>query len=231
MKRSISVLLWILVGALASGVGIGYFLHAANADRRELVTEAEQAKQEAAATKAANDQLADEANKKLADASEEVANAQKLLKEYQDERLLMTQAVPLTQPTARQLKLWSEQVSVGLGVSVHLPPGNQALATDSSLVALRSGDPAGQWLSIAAYDDQQDRTLSQSLQNAEPVKYLVGTHLLLGVRGKLSDLPGNVYVLHAQSAASSTHLFWARSSTSIPDETILQTLATLNFRS
>lgn len=235
MRRSIAVLFWILVGALASAGGVGYFFHQANVDRQRLTDEAQSSKDLLEKTKTASQQLADEANKKLADASQEVAKAQQALKTMQEERALQAKAVPLAKPDARTLRGWPETVNLPLGISLRLPSTMQSTSTDGVLAAyLRprfSYETVQQWLSISAYDKTHESDLEQSLKETQSVIYQVQNRFLIGVKGKLSDLPGMVYVLRVGNNATSTHLIWARTNAGVTDEKVLDVLSTLSFQS
>lgn len=235
MKRSIAVLFWILIGAVASAAGVGYFFHQANADRQRLVNEAQTAKDLLAQTKAASEKLAAEANKKLADASKEVADAQDALKIAQEQNALRDKAVPLTKPDARSMRGWPEVVNLPLGISLRLPTTLQATSTESVLASYvrprTAAEAAEQWLSVTSYDKAHETDLKKSLKDTETLVYQVQNRLLVGMRGKLADLPGFVYVLRVGDAATSTHLIWARTNATVTDQKALEVLATLSFRS
>jgi hypothetical protein len=234
MKRSITFLFWMLLGAAASAAGVGYFFHQANVDRQRLVIETQTARDLLAQTKAASQKLADEANKKLADASKEVADAQQALKLSQEENALRNRAVALVKPDARTLRSWLETIHLPLGISLRLPTAMQTTSTNNALAAFlrtTSNQMTDQWLSISAYDKTRELDLKKSLKETEPLVYQVQNRLLIGMRGKLADLPGIVYVLRVGDAATSTHLIWARTNAAVTDEKVLDVLATLSFRS
>lgn len=235
MKRSIAILFWILLGAVASAAGVGYFFHEANVDRQRLANEAQAAKDLLAQTKAASQKLADEANKKLADASKEVADAQLALKAAQEENALRNKAVTLVKPDARTLRGWLETINLPLGISLRVPTTMQATSTNQLLAAYvrpqTSFTSADQWLSISSYDKTHETDLKKSLKETESLVYQVQNRLLVGMRGKLADLPGFVYVLRVGNATTSTHLIWARTSAAVTDQKALDVLATLSFRS
>lgn len=233
MRRSMSVLLWILVGAVAASVGIGYFYHQANRDREALAAEVDQAKQEALAAKSANEDLANEANRKLAEASLQIDQAQQQLKKYEAERILLSQAIVLTKPAPRLVWSWKEAVALPLGVSLTVPPVSKIIQADSALALATQTDASleGEWLIVSAYDETREQTLTQTLEQTEPVAYSIDGRLLVGVHGKEMNTGGDTYLLHTQTAATSTHLIWARANAHVPGTTILNALATLRFRS
>jgi hypothetical protein len=235
MRRTLAVLFWIFVGALAAGGSVGYFFFQANTDRARLVADADAARAELAKTKAAQDALTKEANAKIADANALVASAANRLKLAEADRALRARAVTLDKPPAAALKSWSESASVSLGVSFRLPPGFKAIDTDAAFTVQNAPKsfttPVEQFLSLRPYQLISETELLTSLKNPEPVTYQVGGQLLDGTRGRLSSLDGDVFVLRLlDSHGSSTHLLWARSSSLLPTSQLLQLLGTLTVR-
>jgi hypothetical protein len=232
MRRSISVILWILVGACASGIGIGVFFVQANRDRARLIEEAERARREAEDAQAMTDRLAEEANAKVTAANAEVSKARELLKKYEEERALLANAKALTPPNGRLLRSWSEAFSIPLGVSVKLPPGTRALRWDDVLAAgTWTTSSTDQWLNVFFYRPNDETILRRSVPEAESVAYLVDGQLLVGVRGALADGSGTLYVLRTLAGATSTHLLWASTNDAVNETRLLETLATLQFKS
>ncbi len=231
MRRSIAVLCWILVGAFAAGSAIGYFLYQANHDRVRLAETVRKAEEQVSQIKTAQEKTANEANRKVAEASAEVTRTQDLLKRYEEERKLLLKAIPLNMDP-RKLKTWSESVSYPLGVSIRLPPGMNATQTEEALVVGKASNTSGtdQWLSISAYNAQAERQLTDRLTDQVPRVYVVNDRILNGVRGKMADLPGYVYLFDIIHNATSTHLIWARSGADMTESKVLETLSTLAFR-
>ncbi|MSR85075.1 hypothetical protein EXS71_01370 [Candidatus Uhrbacteria bacterium] len=233
MKRSIAIFLWILIGALASGLAVGYFLHRANNDRGQLATEKEAAKRQTEETLATNRKLVEEANQKLAGADEEVAKAQERIKRYEIERDLLLRATRLDKPSSFQLKSWKTFLSLPLGISLQVPPGSYA-TSDQALVSVRINENIpgeNDWLNISTYDPTFEQSRLQDLvDSTSSVRYLVDGSLLTGVRGRIRDTAAFGYVLHAQAHGVITHLVWVRPRVGLSDQRMLQTIATLNFR-
>jgi len=233
MSRTSSVLLWILIGAVASGSGIGYFLHRANQDRSALAVQVEQARLDAEQAKAENEKLAKDANDKLTAAAIEVAEKEKRLAQYQEERDLLAHATSLQSPDPTSLKYWGTAFSIPLNVTLRTPPGCGMLVTDHELnlaSTRQSMSPQDQWFSIQAYDAAKEEELVGKLMGPESVSFSVDGRLLLGQKGTMENVSGTVYVLHTFSEATSTHLLWARSNTLVTEKKVLQTLATLSIR-
>lgn len=220
-----------MVGAFAAGSAIGYFLFRANHDRVRLAETVRKAEEQVDQVKAAQEKTAEDANRKVAEASAEVTRTQTLLKRYEEERALLLQAIPLRMDP-RKLKTWSESVSYPLGVSIRLPPGMSAVQTDEALVVGKASNTSGtdQWLSISAYDKQAETELTNRLVDPVARVYVVNDRILNGVRGKMADLPGYVYLFDIIHNATSTHLIWARSGADITESKVLETLSSLAFR-
>ncbi len=121
MRRSLSICLWILVGALAAGLSVGYFLRAANLDREALAAQARAAEQRAQESKAASTRLAEEANTKLQDASAEIQRAKDELNAHRKYQQQLAQATPLPKPIARNLRNWTQTFSISLGRATQRP--------------------------------------------------------------------------------------------------------------
>ena len=234
MSRTSSVLLWILIGAVASGSGIGYFLHSANQDRSALSAQVEQARQDAEQAKADTEKLTKDANDKLTAAAIAVADAQKKLDQLTQERELLARATTLAQPDPVTLRTWGTAFSIPLGVTMRIPPGNHMLVTDHEL-NISTGPLAGagmqnQWVSITAYDASKEQALVDQLVSPEAVSFSVDGRLLIGQKGTMENVSGAVYVLHTFSDATSTHLLWARSNNLVTEKKVLQTLSTISIR-
>lgn len=233
MRRSLSIFLWILVGATASGLAIGYFLYQANADRERLSRQVETAKQHIEETQASNQKLAQEANQKLAAASQQVLKAQELLKRYEEERLLMARAIPIQKPSPRELTYWKSVLSLPLGLTLQLPPEAEATSTDQALIATVHEPIAGgnDWLVITPYDQKQEVALIQMLEDStSSVALLANGRVFFGLQGRIRDTAAQGRVLRVRGNASSTYLIWARHRALISDQKILKTLATIHFR-
>lgn len=233
MRRVASVLLSILLGASATGVGITIFLKKANDDRERLAAIAEQARQDSIAAAESNKRTVEEANKQVDAANAEVAKAQHLVKTLKEERDLLARAEPLSAPSTKTLKGWREAVSVPLGISIKIPPTSRIELNDESglTAGASSSQPQGdsRWFSITPYDDRLDRELSSSAVTSTPVSYIADGQLLIGQRGKIGNPAAETIILRVQREGQNTHLIWARAPSSLPFSTVLTALATLTF--
>ncbi|MCC6563806.1 hypothetical protein IT087_02855, partial [Candidatus Uhrbacteria bacterium] len=76
MRRALNAIALIVLGAIAAGIGAGFFLYQANADRTALIVKAEEARLIADEAARSGRSVTDEANRKLDAASQEIAKAQ-----------------------------------------------------------------------------------------------------------------------------------------------------------
>lgn len=235
MRRSFGILLWILLGALASAVGIGAVLHASNVDRKQLTRELEAAKSQVATLQAQQSSLTQESNQRVADAAQQVADLQRQLQALSTLQSQFKTATRLVVPAPAQLRRWSEFASVAMGVSLRVPPGMQTQSSDDGLfVSTRrivKGTPIEeQWFAFAPYRQEREQDIRSRLMNVTDVSYALGTRLLTGVRGTLLDGTQTLYLLSVQENASTTHLLWGKTTDGVNERMILDTLATLSFR-
>ena len=236
MRGVSSVLLCILIGALAAGAGVYIFLYKANQDRAHLTVVAMQAQEQSQAAIAQSAQTIEEANSKLAAANAQMSQAQLAIKALQDERALILSATTLTPPNAKTLKTWKDALDISIGVSCKFPPSSHVDQSDETTLSLSKGavsntseGTSNRWLTIQPYNQATEAQLIASLATSEPVTFLVDGHLLVGVQGSTNYNIDNVFVLHAQSNGASTHLIWAKDAVQNGTQPILSTLATLNF--
>lgn len=213
MAKSWSIFGWILLGAIATAIGTGYFLFQANTDRARLYEATEQARKQSEELSASSKKLADEANNKLDSASSEIKNAQELIQKYNEERDLLAKAEPLIR--SRVSTNWKEWLNVPLGFSVRLPTTNANLGDE------RFFDFG--WLRIQPYDAFQEATLRGQATSTGDITYFVDGRLLIGTRG-------SEWILRDQSGASSTILIWAKPGSIQGERTLLEALSTLTFR-
>jgi hypothetical protein len=217
MKRITSVLVAVLLGALATGIGMGIFLKLANDDRGRLATDVSNAKADADRAEREKLLIADDANRKVEEANAQVSEAQRIIQAVQEERALMAKAKPLIKPATRDVRGWQTVVSLPQGLSLSLPPKTEietndeiALTAVKILTTSTADITNSRWLSISPYDERLETELLFSLSTSTDVSYLVNGHLLVGRVGKLPETQQNVAILHMQEAASSTHLLWMK---------------------
>lgn len=235
MQRVASVILSILLGALAVGIGMGIFLHKANSDRQRLERIALEAQSKSQQAQDQSQRAVLEANAKLKAANDEVVRAQATLKAIEEERSLLEKADFLAEPKAETLKGWSEAVNLPLKVSVRIPPNNR-IEENSDKALVVSSEPKTEqalaelrWLQITAYDPRLESELVGAMASTTPAMFNVHGRLLNGTRGQTQS--GETFVLRVSSLGQNTHLVWIREpSKSARDRFLLQTLATLTFK-
>jgi hypothetical protein len=213
MAKSWSIFGWILLGALATAIGTGYFLYQANSDRARLVDATEQARKQSEDLASASRKLADEANNKLTNASDEIRAAQELIRKYNEERELLAKAEPLIK--TRASTSWKEWINLPLGYTLRLPPNN---ANSGNEMFFDFG-----WLRIQPYDPGREAMWRKQTTTTGDLVYFVDGHLLIGTRG-------NEWILRDQSGASSTILIWAKPANALAEKNLLEALSTLTFR-
>lgn len=232
MKRSLSVFIWILIGALAASGGLGYFLHQANQDRQHLLNLAHAAEQRAQEAQTANLHLTNEANTKLQDASKEVQRTKEELEIYKQHQADYAAATPLRRPADRTLRSWTPAISIPLGLSLLVPPLSSADTNSAQLIlSTTSSRQVARWMTIAPYQANEEQTWLQSTTNTQPIRYTTNGQTLVGVKGVniYTSLPQ--YIFRLQTLTTSTHLLWIQPNAAVNDQRILDTLSTLSVNS
>jgi hypothetical protein len=234
MRRSLAVLLWILIGAIASGAGMSFALHRSNEDRVRLTRLTEEANARATSF----EKLSTELGASMRLATEEVGRTQLELDRLRGWQTQLKDATPLVPLRAAQTKGWSEFASVPLGVSIRIPPGMQANTSDDGVFLKTLANQHGrkieeQWLGMSRYNPerQQDIYTHSHTNSSGSVRYVLSNRLFTGTVGTFADtLDQKIYILSIQENASSTYLLWAKTVDGVSERTILDTLATLSFR-
>jgi hypothetical protein len=237
MRRATTVILCILLGAIASGASIGIFLKFANDDRERLAKELADTVQKSNDARQENQTVIQEANKKLLDSNAEVGKAQALIKSLQEERDLLATAKPLTPPSPSAIRGWSDVVALDLGVSLKLPTGTTVQSNDKTGLtlakssALDTQDP--RWFSLMPYDAATESELLASLATSTPVSYLLNGHILTGYQGTFSDNVNPVLILRVRKDGTITHLLWIRNpnGTRTDAKPAVDVLSTMRFAS
>ena len=240
MRRFTSVLLSIFLGALAVAIGMGFFLHKANADRAHLADIAVQAQGQAKEAQQIRDQAIHEANRKLDAANIEIKKAQDALSALKQERDLIAQATILTQPTPRELKSWKQSIDIPLGVSIKYPVGVEESANDKNNLVLSKISASSstnsitdlRWISIQPYDESSEQTLLSTLSIAgtsTPFSYLVNGHLLIGAQSVNPTTQQLMFVAHASLDGQKRHLLWAKMPAT-DQKNLLIAIRTLDFK-
>lgn len=216
MKRAYSVLLGILLGAIATGVGVGIFLKLANDDRTRLAAELDATVQGAKLSREENQRMVEEANRKLTQANTEVSKAQQLVVALQEERKQIAIATPLSAPTGRIVRDWKSAVDLDLGVSIKYPSDSAVernAATELTL-AKTVGTESARWFSLTPYDARLESEMLNAFTTSTPISYVIQGHLVTGRKGTILDQHGTVFVLQIHSNGTSTHLLWIKDAVS-----------------
>lgn len=206
MRRAMNTIGLILLGALASGIGAGFFLHRANTDRSALIAQAEEAKQKADEVARSGQAVTDEANRKLDEAAQAVTRANERVRALEEERLWFTKAEILTPP--RITSTWKEWLNYTHGFTVKLP--THITETKNNADGFESP-----WLTIKPYKDEPIR-----LETA----YAVKGRLLIGYRDEAA------WIFRVQSGGAVTHLVTVYPNPRVSERTLLEALSTLTFR-
>lgn len=237
MRRFTSVILSILLGALAVAIGMGIFLRKANDDRARLADVAAQAQQESQQAKETSQNAIKNANGKLEAANQEISKAQEALKAMQEERDLLMTAEPLVPSAPRAMRSWEQALDLQLGVSLKYPADSAIETNDHTALTLatapsdRQAGDDGRWLSITPHETRLENELLNAFSTSTPVSYVVDGHLLIGRHGRLMGKAGETFVLRAQYGGQPTQLIWARDPSGREDNTtLLNVFSTLSFK-
>ncbi|MEN9557851.1 MAG: hypothetical protein RL141_220 [Candidatus Parcubacteria bacterium] len=213
MKRHAPLFGAVLLGAVATAIGMGIFLQLANNDRSRLSREINHAREAAAQALAEKERIASEANDKVEAANAEVEKAQRVLELLEEEQQLLTHATRLPKPTARELRGWTPVVSLPLAASLMIPP-NTAIAVNDAF-GLRAVTANGHrsasgttWLSLTPYSPEQESSFPSQTEETSRL-YVVDDHLLIGGIHTMIDGSTRAF-FRIQQSASSTHLLELR---------------------
>ncbi len=233
MRRSLAVLIWILIGALAAGVGMSLALQRANQDRTSLARALQNANQRIQALEIS----LGENSGKSAVLTEELDRVQTELDRLRNWQTRLHNATPLTPLRPAQTKGWSEFASVPLGVSIRVPPGMQANTSDDGVFLKKFTNQHGlaieeQWLGLSRYTPirKQDIYTHSQMREATSVNYILGSRLFEGTKGMLDEPGQSLFLFSIQENATSTYLVWAKTVEGVSERTILDTLAMLSFK-
>lgn len=206
MNRAMQSILFLLIGAVAAGGGAGFFLYQANADRSALIAQAQEAQRKAEEVTASGKTVTEEANRKLEQASEEVAKAQARVRALEEEREWFAKAEILT--AARATQYWKEWLNYSHGFTVKLP-------TNVTDVKNNERGLEATWISIKPYVNEPI-----ALETA----YVVSGKLLLGFKSE------EAWIFRVQSSANISHLVTLYPTPRVTEKTMLDALSTLTFR-
>lgn len=225
MRRSFSILIWILLGALAASFGIGSVLLDAKHDRILLENQINAQNQHILQLQEEHTVLVEEANRAVAAATRNASATRDILNALVTEQTKLDQAKSLvSSPLSNR---WLETISFPLGISLRTPLMTRTTSTDASIesVLTSSGET---WMSIAPADQARFDSLTNSILNPQQIQYRVGNTLLTGVRGELTD-HRTVFVLQSYYHAKPGFLIWTKVIGSVTENTLLDSLASLRF--
>jgi len=227
--RSIfTVLGYIFIGALATGLGTGFFLYRSNADRAALMESKAQAELQAEQLLTSSQELAEEANQKLEVASDEVAQTRERVQRLEEERDMIKAAIPLTKSS--KIQYWKELISLPLGITLRVPNSGDVLQNDESAFVIGSKRTKAPWVNVTPYSQVAEMKLKEQLTDPTDVFFLVSGQLLAGVKGKVVDTNEQGYALRLQSSGTSTLLIWAKESSGFKASDIMDVFSSLTFR-
>lgn len=237
MKRITSVLIAVLLGAIATGIGVVPFLVLANQDRNQLSEDLRQTEARALQIEDEKQQIADEANKRVEEANEEIERAQTILEEVQEDQQLLATAPRLDSPSSWETYRWKTAISLFQEVSATIPPGSAVLEdtreafTVTELVGNDAPDPRASWLTIMPFDELHEAELLTSLASSTETAVVVQDRLLKGKRGTLRDGTESA-VYRVRQSATTTHLIWIKDPGTLGrSDGIEKLLGTLEFNS
>lgn len=236
MPRTTTILISILMGALASGIGIGLFLHQANTDRLRLAEKIDTANKNITEIRESNRKTIEETNQKLREANTEIAKAQQLIKNMDDERRLQATAQALRVPSAKTMLGWNDVIDLELGVSLKQPPNSLVATNGSRALTLiqntpqTNGDP--RWFTIKPYSQQEEQELIQTLSTSTAITYTVDGNVLTGVRGEDRLSRQQTLILRIQQSGIIRYILWAKdpNGNSAITPTVMNALASLRFK-
>lgn len=204
MNETRSLFLAVLLGAIATAIGMGTFLHLANRDRVRLSQEIQAAQETAMQALVEKERVAAEASDKIDQANAEILNAQRVLADLEKERKLLASAVRLDPPATRDIRGWKSAVAGSLEVSLFLPPGTDVAANGDALFsAVRSGRNEDPWLRLTPFDARVVAELDASLTDAGERSYLIDGRLVSGMVGMKDGV--RMWSFRVWHSASSTH--------------------------
>ena len=215
MKRFTSVLIAVILGAFATGIGTVPFLVLANQDRYRLDSELHKTKSIAAETEIEKQKIAEQANQKVKEANAEVQKAQTIILEAQEDERLLTTSERLIAPVTYERSKWNTAVSLYQGISL-LTPTNFSVTQDepSNFVIsreIKKGYSTGTTplIFIQPYEKNKEDQYLNKFASSTSIAYLAGGRLMKGEQGILPD--GSAALeLEVRLSAKTTHLIWMR---------------------
>lgn len=232
MRRATGIIIGILLGAIAAGLSVGFFLFKANADREKLAAQLTETAQAAQTAREQNQQAIQEANSKLQNANSEISKAQALILALEEERKIMAGAEPLIPSNSR--KNWMEVIGLEQGIALKVPKGNRILTNDKQALIIEKEKSSpytdARWLSIMPYDKTVEENLKKTFATSSAVAYTVNGRVLDGYKGTAPPENKMMLVLRIRYGGEFTHLLWARSESYVKIDDLVEILSTLHFQ-
>lgn len=204
MKKDIPIFLAVLLGAIATAIGMGLFLKLANDDRARLAAEIDRARDIAQQAVSDKERIAAEASDKVDQANAEILNAQRVLADIEKERRLLAAAIRLDKPATRDIRYWRTVVAGTLGVSLALPPNTDVQTNNDRLFTSVRTNQSDPWLHIAPFNPRMASEQEAVLTDREELAYLVDGHLLSGIEGMRDG--ERTWLFRVWQSASTTHM-------------------------
>jgi hypothetical protein len=209
MKRFTSVLIAVILGAFATGIGTIPFLVLANQDRHRLDHELQSSKSLAAETEAEKRRIAMEANKKVEEANIEVQKAQSIILEAQEDERLLAVSERLVAPTTYERSKLYQIVSLYQGISLFTPKNFTVIQDEP--IGFKIAKLNKQTLStipvmfIEPYEENSKTSWIGSFASSTEIAFAAGGKLVKGQIGSLSN--GSFAMkLFVRSSAKTTHV-------------------------
>ncbi len=198
MQRIQTVLLSILLGAIAVGIGMGIFLKKANDDRARLEQAANQAAQQSKTAAEDRERTVNEANKRIEEANTQISQNQEQLKVLTAERDAIANAKILSSPLPKLIKGWKEQVILDQSMTIKLPTSELILESSTSSFSTGSATTT-----YHVHIHPITSPMDWSATSSTPAVFVVDGHLLIGEMIPNDD--GIMYRLTAQKNGVKTH--------------------------
>lgn len=233
-RRVLSTWMFILLGAGATGIGMGLVLLQARLERDTLKEHVRIAEAQLTSFQSEHTRLMTEASARVTQAEEAEQTAHAQLDAYVGAQKLMETSLPLPSPDPRARRTWVETISIPLGISLRTPNLAPANANDQSITATINGtaQTAGDlWFSLTKYSDEGERGLLRQLTSTTTVRYRIGNRLLNGSRGLFQGDQTPAFVFRIEQHGVPQSLIWIRAISPLTEQRLLEILSTLTFAS
>lgn len=211
MKRFTSILLAVILGSIATGIGTVPFLVLANQDRHRLDTELRTSKSTVAEAEMEKQRIAEEANKKVEEANLEIQRAQQVILEAQSDERLLTEAERLEPPTMYERSKMNQAISLYQGISLFVPNKFTILEDEPNGFSIAKEQNGSTRMTpvllIEPFDKDHTSPWTGSFASSTPIALVAGGRLLKGEIGTLSD-DSFAMRLEVRLSAKTTHVIW-----------------------